>query len=345
MVSTRKNRIRMKVPVRVRRSVTGEIFEGMTMDVSPSGVSLMSLEKPVEIGEILEVHCADRRAAFWVVWLGRAGTSTEGQAGMECLNPEANIWKLEKAEQPEGLPLVEEISAARGVQNRLLPRERPHLQTLDYSGSCVPARAVGGDYYDFLDLGPGQVGFVLADVAGKGVGAALLMANLQGSIHSQDRAFGAQDLPGVLASVNRNLYKHTDAEHYASLFCGHYDDRTRSLRYVNCGHNPPLLLRKHGTVERLVPTAMVLGVFGEWQCSVGETRLDEGDVLTVYTDGIIEARGESGEEFGEARLLGTLEESRSLESDAILRKVEQAVEQFRVGEREDDLTLLIARAQ
>jgi serine phosphatase RsbU (regulator of sigma subunit) len=102
------------------------------------------------------------------------------------------------------------------------------LRTLDYSGKCVQARTVGGDYYDFLDMGSGRVGFVLADVAGKGVAAALLMANLQGSLHNRAEA-GAGDLPAILASVNGHLYEHTEANRYATVFFGCYDDDARRL--------------------------------------------------------------------------------------------------------------------
>ena len=115
---------------------------------------------------------------------------------------------------------------------------------------------------------------------------------------------------------------------------------------MNCGHNPPLLLRQGGAVERLTPTATVLGLFKDWECSVGETQLEAGNVLAIDTDGITETRGKTGEEFGEARLLGVLNKSRDLESAFILRNVEQAVGQFRSTEQqEDDLTLVVARAQ
>ncbi len=148
--------------------------------------------------------------------------------------------------------------------------------TLDYAGNCTQARAIGGDYYDFLDMGPGEVGFVLADVAGKGIAAALLMANLEGSLHSQyssQQRTGSKDIPQLLTSVNRHFYQHTAKDRYATLFFGRYSDATRTLHYVNCGHNPPMLLRKAGAVERLDATATVLGLFSDWQCSVAEVRL------------------------------------------------------------------------
>jgi phosphoserine phosphatase RsbU/P len=142
----------------------------------------------------------------------------------------------------------------------------PPLRTLDYSGHCTQARTVGGDYYDFLPTAPEEVGFVLADVSGKGISAALLMANLQGSLQAQC-ALGARDLPCLLASVNCHLHKYTEIERYVTVFFGCYSDRTRKLRYVNCGHNPPLLLRQGGAIERLDATATVLGLFRDWEAS------------------------------------------------------------------------------
>jgi hypothetical protein len=341
----RAKRIRMELPVQVcRPSPDAPLWPAHTVDISRMGARLAGLAEPVKIGDILEVRCAQRRAIFRVVWIGLPGTPTAGHIGVESLIPEINFWDLDLSRHTDDEPLMQEIAVARSVQGNLLPRQQHPLRTLDYAGHCVQARTVGGDYYDFLDMGSGQVGFVLADVAGKGVSAALLMANLQGSIHCRDRAFHSHDLPCLLATVNKHLYRHTAAERYATLFFGHYDDATRRLRYINCGHNPPLLLRAGGTVERLAPTATVLGLFEDWQCSMSETALEMGDVLSVFTDGITEARCQNGEEFGEARLLEILRQSAGLEVQAILHNVQQAVEQFRSGEPEDDLTLVIARA-
>jgi hypothetical protein len=341
----RERRIQIELPIQVRRTSTGNQFRpATTVDVSSWGALFTGLGEPVNPGEILEILYSGRQAPFRVIWAGQPGTATAGRVGVECLNPDLNIWDLQDSQPFEDETLRQDVAVARAVQNRLLPREKPPLRTLAYTANCVQARTVGGDYYDFLDMGPGQVGFVLADVAGKGIGAALLMASLQGSIHSRADAFTASDLPRLLTAVNHHLYKHTQAERYATLFFGHYDDSTRSLHYVNCGHNPPLLLRCGGDVERLAPTATVLGLFEEWNCSISETRLEMGDLLSVFTDGVIEARCENGEEFGEDRLVGTLHQSRKCQATTILQNVEQAVDRFRSGEREDDLTMVIACA-
>jgi serine phosphatase RsbU (regulator of sigma subunit)/CheY-like chemotaxis protein len=340
----KEERVPIELPVRLcRASRTLKVQLAHTVDISNSGARLAGLEQRLDPGEIVRIECGDREAPFRVVWSGAQGTAKAGQAGLECLRVDADLWKMELSQLEGGNPLIR----ARAVQRGLLPQEKPPLKTLDYDGDCVQARTIGGDYYDFLDMGPGEVGFVLADVAGKGIAAALLMASLQGSLYSQyssQHSTGSKDIPQLLASVNRHFYKHTAEDRYATLFFGRYSDATRTLHYVNCGHNPPVLLRKGGAVERLDATATVLGLFSDWDCSVAEARLETGDVLCIYTDGITETTGHGGQEFGERRLLDTLRKSRDVEAWRILRNVWDAAEQFKLGEQADDLTLVIARA-
>ena len=242
-----------------------------------------------------------------------------------------------------------EMEIARDVQSRLLPQSAPRLNTLECAGRCLQARRVGGDYYDFLELGRDQLGLVLADVSGKGVHAALLMANLQahlcslsGLTRSTSERMTPPDLIKTLQQVNRVLWKSTTAEHYATLFCALYDDTTRLLTYANCGHNPPLLIRSDGSVERLKSTAMVVGLFDHWECTTRETRLEPGDVLTIFSDGVTEAMfGE--EEFGEQRLLAELRRTRHLPAGQIVTAIFEAVRSFSAGEQSDDVTLVVAR--
>lgn len=333
----REERVRIELPVRLCRPPDRKFQSAHTIDISNSGARLGGIAGALEAGEILMLECGNQKAPFRVVWAGARGTATEHQAGLECLTPSASIWTPDLDQQNR-----EHLARARAVQSRLLPQEKPPLQTLDYAGNCTQARTVGGDYYDFLDMGPGEVGLVLADVAGKGIAASLLMANLQGILHTQCSTC-PRDLPQLLASVNRHFYRHTSNDRYATFFLGRYSDAERTLQYVNCGHNPPILLRAGGAVEKLDPTAMVLGMFWGWECSVTEIPFETGDVLSIYTDGITETIGSNGEEFGEGRLLEVLRKNRDLAASCILRNVETAVEQFRSGEQEDDLTLVVAR--
>jgi serine phosphatase RsbU (regulator of sigma subunit) len=260
--------------------------------------------------------------------------------------------------------LAQEMEYAKQVQSRLFPQKAPAVKTLDYAGGCIQARQVGGDYYDFLELGPGRLGLVLADIAGKGISGALLMANLQANLRSQ-YAIALDDLPRLLKSVNQLFHANSSDSSYATLFFGDYDDSTRRLRYANCGHLPPLLLRAcsktgqpvlgHGVergsatlgsgngVERLEPTCTVLGLFEDWECSVSEVDLGPGDTLVLYTDGVTEASNSEGEEFGECRLIETLSACRQVPVQSLLDKVVTAVQQFSAGEQADDITLVVAR--
>jgi sigma-B regulation protein RsbU (phosphoserine phosphatase) len=239
----------------------------------------------------------------------------------------------------------QEMQIARQVQSRLLPQEAPKLVTLDCAGKCIQTRAVGGDYYDFLEFGSGKLGLVLADISGKGISGALLMANLQASLRGQ-YALAIEDIPRLLRSVNYLFYKNTETNNYATMFFSIYDDEIRSLRYVNCGHNPPMLLRSSGNVEWLDATATVLGLFEEWDCSVGERQLAPGDVLLIYTDGISEAApGEDAEEFGEDRLVASMKSHCCRSAQETLDGIIADVQRFSQGEQADDMTLIVARCR
>ena len=275
--------------------------------------------------------------------------SVASQAGMAIENfllAENIAEKLESERRA-----AREMEIAKDVQTRLLPQTAPKLRTLDCAGRCVQARRVGGDYYDFLDLGRDQVGLALADVSGKGVHAALLMANLQANLRTLSgitrdagNRMSPLDLATTLQQVNRIMWRSTAAQHYATLFFGLYDDTTRRLTYVNCGHNPPVLLRANGGVERLTPTATVIGLFEHWDCAAREIQLEAGDQLAIFSDGVTEAmRGE--EEFGEPRLLEVLQGTSDLGVSAVVTGVFGAVQEFSAGDQSDDLTLVVARAK
>jgi sigma-B regulation protein RsbU (phosphoserine phosphatase) len=235
-----------------------------------------------------------------------------------------------------------EMEIARQVQSQLLPQRRPQLDTLEYAGRCLQARAVGGDYFDYLDSQPGRLGLVLADVSGKGISAALLMANLQANLRSQ-YAVAAGDLKQLLRSVNRLFFESTAPRHYATLFLGEYDDASRRLRYGNCGHNPPLILRAGGEVQTLEVTAAAVGLLDQWDCGVEEVQLHSGDLLVLYSDGVTEAMSDDGEEFGEERLLEAVRVYRDRPAAELLEGVVDRVQVWSGVEQEDDLTLMVAR--
>jgi serine phosphatase RsbU (regulator of sigma subunit)/predicted enzyme related to lactoylglutathione lyase len=239
---------------------------------------------------------------------------------------------------------AQEMEIAKQVQARLFPQTLPQLQTLDYAGACIQARQVGGDYYDFLNLGRDRLGLVIADISGKGIAAALMMANLQANLRSQC-AIAAADPPRFLQSVNQLFYENTTDGAYATLFFAEYDDRERRLRYANCGHLPALILRGDGAIERLDSTSTVLGLFNKWECSIGETLIFPGDTLALYTDGVTESFNGSGEEFGEDRLVEALRRHRESPLQALLTSALDEVRRFNQDEQSDDITLIVARGR
>jgi serine phosphatase RsbU (regulator of sigma subunit) len=239
---------------------------------------------------------------------------------------------------------AQELEIARQVQSRLFPQTLPACSTLEYAGICVQARQVGGDYYDFLNLGQERLGLVIGDIAGKGIAAALLMANLQANLRSQC-AIALDEPERFLRSVNQLFYENTVPSAYATLFFAEYDDKRRRLRYVNCGHLCGLLFRRDNTLERLDSTSTVLGLFTEWDCSTGECQLFSGDTLALYTDGITETFNDRGEEFGEQRLIEALYRYRDVSSQTSLQSILKDLEQFSPHGQHDDITLIIAKCR
>ena len=239
---------------------------------------------------------------------------------------------------------AQELEIAKQVQARLFPQTLPASTTLEYAGLCIQARQVGGDYYDFLNLGQERVGLVVGDIAGKGIAAALLMANLQANLRSQC-AIALDQPQQFLQSVNRLFYENTADGAYATLFFAEYDDRVRRLRYANCGHLCALLFRKDNALERLESTCPVLGLFREWDCSISECELFPGDTLALYTDGVTECFNDADEEFGEQRLVDALRRRPGLTPRALLDSVLDEVQRFGSREQHDDITLIVAQCK
>jgi serine phosphatase RsbU (regulator of sigma subunit)/catechol 2,3-dioxygenase-like lactoylglutathione lyase family enzyme len=239
---------------------------------------------------------------------------------------------------------AQELEIAKQVQGGLFPHDLPPVRTLDYAGMCLQARAVGGDYYDFLALARERLCMVVGDVAGKGIAAALLMANLQANLRSQC-AVALDEPDRLMQSVNRLFCQSTPENAYATFFFSEYNDHTGRLRYANCGHLPALLVRASGNVERLESTATVLGRFPRWECSIGETSLLAGDTLALYTDGVTEAGCLHGDEFGEERLLDCLGVHRELPSHLMVSAVIDEVQRYSPHEQHDDITLIVAKCR
>jgi sigma-B regulation protein RsbU (phosphoserine phosphatase) len=244
--------------------------------------------------------------------------------------------------------LESELDTARKIQEKLLPHEMPQLSGFEIAGTSIPSKQVGGDYFDFLDLGRGQLGIAIADVSGKGIPAALLMANLQASLHAQ--SLESEKVGEVANRINNLLVRSTDANMFVTFFYGLLDRHQSTFTSTNAGHNPPLLLRADQTMERLVEGGLVLGFLPNQTYMQQITTLQPGDILVLYTDGITEARVPEEEEvigdklFGEDRLVQVVKDNVSLSAreiqSAILRSVSDHTKNTPQG---DDITLVIIK--
>jgi serine phosphatase RsbU (regulator of sigma subunit)/catechol 2,3-dioxygenase-like lactoylglutathione lyase family enzyme len=239
---------------------------------------------------------------------------------------------------------AQEIEIAKQVQGRLFPQVHPEAKTLEYAGRCVQARQVGGDYFDFLDLGQQRLGLVIGDVSGKGIAAALLMANLQANLRSQC-ALALTHPELFLRSVNRLFYENTNDSAFASLFFAEYDDDTRRLRYANCGHLSALVLRADNSCTRLDSTGTLLGLFSNWESPIAEYQLEPGDLVALYTDGITEAHNGDGEEFGEDRLIECLRQHQRGPCQTAVEAITEEVRGLNSSDQQDDITLILAKCK
>ena len=232
-----------------------------------------------------------------------------------------------------------ELEEARLIQRGLLPAAMPETGGMQLASSWKPANGVGGDCFDVLTFPSGAVGITIADVAGKGVPAALLMSNLQAAV----RAFAQEGAApaAVCASVNRLLCRNMASGRFVTFCYAYVDPRRRKLTYANAGHNPQLIVRAGGGVDMLVPGGTVLGVFAESTYEQGDFALAPGDRLVFYTDGITEGRNPAGEEFGEEQLAAAAIRHRSLPAEEMLGSMLHDVELFNAGAYEDDATLIV----
>ncbi len=252
--------------------------------------------------------------------------------------------------------LQSELEIAREVQNQLFPRAVPEARTLRLTACCRPARLVSGDYYDYMSLPDSRVAMAIGDVAGKGISAALLMATLQSSMRAQLRtqrelAAAAGDgsaalsfsTAALVSCLNQHLYAYTPPEKFATFYFAVYDDATGRLVYTNAGHPPPVLIRR-GQPLRLEINGTVVGAFPSVSYGESMLRLQPGDLLVCFTDGVTEPENEYGEMFGEQRLIELLLSKADSDGEEILAAVAEAVRQWTgSAELQDDMTMLLAR--
>ena len=237
---------------------------------------------------------------------------------------------------------VTDLQKATAIQQRLLQSARTNVASVEAAGHCLMHSAIGGDAYDVFDLNGGSVVLALADVSGKGTGAALLMAHLLGLLRTECRIY-SDDLVGALSAVNRGLFNATSDAQFATLFLGVYNSRTGVLRYINCGHPPALIARNDQSIEKLSSNALMIGLFSNWQAAEASVQLNPGEVLLLYSDGATEACNDAGLEFGEDRLAEVLKYGRTLPVERLLSASVEAVRTHCRGTPQDDVTMLAFR--
>jgi phosphoserine phosphatase RsbU/P len=241
-----------------------------------------------------------------------------------------------------------ELEIAHEVQERLFPQDYTPIAGIEYAGACRPALGVGGDYYDFIRRSKAGLGIAIGDVSGKGIPAALLMATLRAYLRGQTVQPQA-DLAAVMSNLNTLVYESSAANRYATFFYGELDASSRTLSYVNCGHNPPIVYRHSngaGTVLRLDTGGPVIGLMEDCAYCQGRIALEPGDLLIGFTDGVSEAMNRDDEEWGEERLIDAIRAHRSVPARALIERLMSAADAFVSGApQHDDMTLVVVRVQ
>jgi phosphoserine phosphatase RsbU/P len=235
-----------------------------------------------------------------------------------------------------------EWAAACAVQRAFMPQAIPEIDTLSFSAHCRQLRELGGDCYDFVPLPGNRLAVSVGDASGKGLAAALMISSVQSSIRTAALLTG-NDGAAVLDVVNRQVHSLALADRYATLFYGVFDGSTRRLHYVNAGHNPPMVLRRDGSIEWLETGGAPVGIFPDWSYEEGEVQLDSGDLLLAYTDGVTEAMNPAGDQWGVEALRRTVAETAAQTTADIVQAVFASIDEFSRGCQTDDATVVAMR--
>lgn len=231
---------------------------------------------------------------------------------------------------------------ACSVQERFMRSSAGDHCNVDYSARCRQLQALGGDCYDFSSFSDGRLAMLVGDASGKGVAAALLMANIQASLRTAS-IFTGDDLAALLRIVNLLVCASSLDSRYATLFCGVLDREARTLRYVNAGHNAPIVLHQNGALDRLEPTGAPVGLFptATWERRI--VKLNPGDLVITYTDGVTEASSLSGQEWGERGLVQAANACRMQDADNLVQSILDSMDYFSGGVQADDATVAVLR--
>ncbi|HKE24203.1 MAG TPA: SpoIIE family protein phosphatase, partial [Bryobacteraceae bacterium] len=303
--------------------MTGWATVGLAVEAMQCGVADF-VEKPwtnVRLLEILEKQAE----------LGRERRASRRRRAEESQSQKEREEQFHYQEQ--------QVVEARSIQQGLLPTSIPQQPGYEITGAWQPAQTVGGDYYDVLAFDGATLGLCIADVAGKGLPAAMLMSNLQAGV----RGLASPLLPpdGLCTRLNALICHNTSGERFITFFYAQLDGPGRRLTYTNAGHNAPVLLHRDGAYERLEAGGGVLGVLPDQKFSVGIAQLAPGDRVVFFTDGVTESCDGNGDEFGEARLLQLLQEQRAASASQLQERILGSVSAFTCSHWQDDATLLV----
>ncbi|MDH4197721.1 MAG: SpoIIE family protein phosphatase [Candidatus Aminicenantes bacterium] len=301
------------------------------------------------ISSAMCVPLYDNRDIIGLVYADRGATAEKfTESDLRLLTVLANVAavKIENArlidDAIEKDRMKRELSLAAQIWRNLLPQQDPALPGYDISGRARPSEQIGGDYYDFIPLGDGRLGLVMADVSGAGVSAALLMVSLRASLHGEAEKRGG--VSELAARLNQFVFRETGTSVFISFFYSELELRTGELSYVNAGHNPPFIIPAAGEVRRLDSTGFCLGMFADVAFESGRVKLEPGDLLCLYTDGITESRDAAKREFGEEGLVRVLRDAVGRPAEQIVEHVFEEAARFSGGfDPSDDETVVVVK--
>jgi phosphoserine phosphatase RsbU/P len=303
--------------------MTGWATVNLAVEAMQRGVGDF-IEKPWSNVKLLEILRQQ-------IELGRERRKARDQAAGESREHDKIKSQFDRQER--------ELEEARAIQQGFLPKSIPQLAGYEISGTWQPARIVGGDYFDVIAFGDDAIGLCIADVAGKGMPAAMLMSNLQAAVRGL--ASGEIRPDDLCARLNVLIYQNILSDRFVTFFYAQMGGTSRELRYVNAGHNAPIVMHRDGSHERLDEGGGVLGVFATQAYSMGTIILAPGDRVVFFTDGVTEACVPEGEEMGEGRLLRLIEENRAASAPGLQEMILNAAGQFSEGNWHDDATVLV----
>ncbi|MFQ6094466.1 MAG: PP2C family protein-serine/threonine phosphatase [bacterium] len=340
------------IPYRIGISLTGWMIKNQKpllindLRTDPRFRSFTDVESHIRSVLSVPLKVKDRLIGSINLINKQEGTFTEDDQRLLSIIATQSAQVIENArlyeEERKKERIMRDLIMAREIQMSLLPKKDPQLPGVDIAGRNIPAQEVGGDYYDFVPLKENRLVIALGDVSGKGIPAALLMSNLQAALRSQTTT---SPLPKEsIAQINGLLHSCTDSQKFVTLFYGIFDVNTRSLRYTNAGHNPPILVDPQGGHTVLDIGGLVLGVLPQFPYEEGAIDLNPGQVLVLYSDGITEAVDEKEAQFGEERLIQTVREHADLGAAEISEKILGRVRTFaRAVPQQDDMTLVVLK--